>query len=293
MQQAVSKSLLTVPEDVYHLLSRDSTGVAGVDSTVGTDILFHVNKAIESTHKPREIGKLWASDIGKECDLFTNLSFHNEEEKEKLAGHVHYKFLYGNVIEELTLHLVKEAGHTVTDQQERIEVEVSKGWKVSGKIDGLIDGVLMDVKSASTFGFNRYAKEGVTQANDTFGYRYQLAFYYYYGPAHWAKHPPKFLFVDKGLGHIAVVDCELPTMDELQAKMAQKIQAITAATPPGRLSPVPEGAKGNMKLGLTCSYCDFKKKCWPDLRTFIYSRGPTFLTTVKSLPNVYEATNDG
>jgi hypothetical protein len=43
-----------------------------------------------------------------------------------------------------------------------------------------------------------------------------------------------------------------------------------------------------MKLGTGCSYCAFKKHCWPGLRGFAYSGGPRYLTNVVKTPDVPE-----
>ena len=51
---------------------------------------------------------------------------------------------------------------------------------------------------------------------------------------------------------------------------------------------VPEGKSGNMKLAVGCSYCAYKKTCWPNLRAFLYSTGPRYLTEVKNEPKVQE-----
>jgi hypothetical protein len=59
-----------------------------------------------------------------------------------------------------------------------------------------------------------------------------------------------------------------------------------------RLEPVPQSATSkNMKLCTTCSYCGFKKECWPEARTFMYSTGPVFLVKVVDVPRVQEITN--
>ena len=55
---------------------------------------------------------------------------------------------------------------------------------------------------------------------------------------------------------------------------------------------IPDGKSGNMKLSVPCSYCSFKEHCWPELRTFIYSNGPRYLTKVVRTPDVYEATDE-
>jgi hypothetical protein len=32
---------------------------------------------------------------------------------------------------------------------------------------------------------------------------------------------------------------------------------------------------------MECSYCEFKKACWPGLKMFTYSHGPMYLTKIK------------
>ena len=80
--------------------------------------------------------------------------------------------------------------------------------------------------------------------------------------------------------------------DELEGKEAEVDKTkkiVTSTTKPERgFSDVPDGKSGNLKLGVGCSYCAYKHHCWPDLRTFIYSTGPRFLTRVTRLPNVPE-----
>ena len=67
---------------------------------------------------------------------------------------------------------------------------------------------------------------------------------------------------------------------------------VTWEQPPDRgFDPVPQSTKnpnGNEKLSSACSYCDFKKECYPGLRKFIYSDRPVFLTKVVKKPMVYE-----
>ena len=51
---------------------------------------------------------------------------------------------------------------------------------------------------------------------------------------------------------------------------------------------VPDGKSGNRKLAIGCSYCQFRDKCYPNLRTFAYSNGPKYLTKVVKEPFVAE-----
>ena len=62
---------------------------------------------------------------------------------------------------------------------------------------------------------------------------------------------------------------------------------LSSLVPPSRgFKPEADGKSGNMKLGVNCSYCDFKEKCHPGLRTFMYYKGTVFLTKVERVPDV-------
>ena len=87
------------------------------------------------------------------------------------APSVQIKFLYGHILEEILLMLVRASGHKVTDEQKEVTV---KG--VKGHIDCKIDGEVVDIKTASKFSFNKF-REGRLREDDPFGYMSQLAGY--------------------------------------------------------------------------------------------------------------------
>jgi len=53
------------------------------------------------------------------------------------------RFFMGSLLEHILMFLFKEAGHSVTHQQETVKVD-----DVEGHNDGVVDGVLVDVKTA-------------------------------------------------------------------------------------------------------------------------------------------------
>ena len=277
---------------VYSLLDQSKDHVP-VFRNFGEYIQPHVENAMAMRNKPRKPKTIWASDIGKSCIRQLWYEINTPEDKAPLPGPTTFKFLYGNVIEELVLYLLREAGCKVEREQERVEL-LYKDWTVSGKIDAMVDGVLVDVKSASSFAFAKYKNEGVTPQNDSFGYLWQLGFYRQsiQWPAELGL--AGFLFIDKSMGHIAeVYPNYLPSTADINNKLARITYELEAADsaliPPVRgHDHVPEGKAGNMKLGTVCSYCAFKDKCWPGVRTFLYSNGPVFLTEVVKVPNVAE-----
>lgn len=211
------------------------------------------------------------------------------EVAEKFSGRTLFKFMFGDCVEVLTLFLAKEAGHEVTHMQHEVEIA-----GVKGHTDAVIDGVPADVKSASTFSFQKF-KDGSLAFNDAFGYIPQLAGY---ANALGMTDRAGFLAVDKQHGDICW--SELSDLDIKANPPGPRIEhlkeVIKQPEPPARCySPVPEGKSGNMKLGVGCSYCPFRDECWKDsndgagLRMFFYSRGPVWLTEVCREPKVNEA----
>lgn len=259
-------------------------------------------KATLLRDKPREQGKLWASDLGKKCLRQAHYKFNLPGVGAPLLGHTKFKFLYGNLLEEAVLYLAEEAGHDVAFQQHRVETTVDD-WKISGRIDGLIDGVLMDVKSTSSYGFSRY-KHGITAENDSFGYLQQLAFYKNYGlyeneAGVVTPTEAGFVWIDKQNGHIKYTSCAVEDKSSLEQRARNIISAIEEpdeAMVPRGYSPEPYGKSGNECLPIGCAYCDFKKHCHRDsnggrgLRTFAYNHKPVDFTTITREPKVQEIT---
>ena len=228
-------------------------------------------------------GTLRMSNIGKPCERQLYYSVNTPEEGEALRPEAHMKFLFGDAIELLLLFLAEASGHKVEGTQDEQEIEGIKGHR-----DAVIDGTVVDVKSASTYSFTKFS-DGKLSENDSFGYIDQLQSYLYAGQTDdkvTDKDRGAFLVVDKTLGHICLDIHERKNLpyDKI---FQHKKDMVSKSTPPSRaFEPVPDGKSGNEKLGINCSYCDFKNKCWPDLKTYIYSTGPRYLTTVVREPKV-------
>lgn len=190
------------------------------------------------------------------------------------------KFLFGDILEELLLFLAEEAGHTVEGRQDTLELSGVKGHR-----DAVVDGVLLDVKSASTYSYMKFEK-GLKPEDDAFGYLTQLNSYH---EASKDVSPSKmaFLVIDKTLGHVHL-DVHKPSQDDYAALAKYKTEMVAGPIPERCEQDEAEGKSGNRKLSMRCGYCPFKKACWPGLRTFLYSRGPVYLTKVERLPDVPE-----
>ena len=232
-------------------------------------------------------GVLRLSALGKPCYRQQWYDYHAPELGEELSAEALGTFFYGHILEQFAISLAKAAGHRVDGLQEDLEV-----FGIGGHGDCIIDGVVIDVKSASRYGFEKFKKNGVKE-DDPFGYISQLSSYlhaYRDDPRVTNKESAGFLVIQKDRFKVCLDMYNLK--DELEGKEAEVDKTkkiVTSTTKPERgFSDVSDGKSGNLKLGVGCSYCAYKHHCWPDLRTFIYSTGPRFLTRVTRLPNVPE-----
>lgn len=229
------------------------------------------------------------SSIGTPCDRKLWYKVNQSEASEELPANTLLKFFFGDLIEELILSLAEAAGHTVVGKQTRLNVHGIRGSR-----DAVIDGVTVDVKSASPMSFKKF-KGGDLVNDDPFGYISQLSSYVYAGkddPLVTDKARGAFLVVDKVNGHLHLDTYDFSNQFENKEQEMERAKAVVAGELPERtFEPVPQSKTSpNMKLPTMCSYCDFKKTCWPTLRGFAYSGGPVYLVDVVNEPDVPEIT---
>lgn len=281
------KSITTLVQDIYDLISNPK-GFNRANVIAFGEAL--AERLANRLSVQRGAGTLRASNLGKPCGRQLWFDVHASSDSEPLPPAARLKYLFGDILEELLLFLAREAGHTVAHEQAEININ-----GVKGHIDGIVDGRLVDCKSASSFAFKKFQQHGLPD-DDPFGYVDQLGTYLAGSrdnPDLVDKDVASFLVIDKSLGHIVLDTYPAPSKD--YAKLVDEKRTMLAQPePPARgYEDVPFQKGGNKKLGTTCSYCPFKYKCWPDLRTFIYSNGPVFLTEVKKAPAVLEVDKDG
>lgn len=282
------KRVEDVVKDIYALMeSKDADPSVDVEAEI--DKFGEGVKALMRTEfgrKKREDNrKLRLSNIGRTDRYLWN--HYNGTAGEELQPHTYVKFMYGHLIEEMLLFLTRMAGHSVTDEQKVCKVD-----GIVGHMDCKIDGVVTDVKSASSFGFKKF-KDGSLVDDDSFGYIDQIKAY-----AHaCGETQVGWLTMDKANGHLTYLkyDLDATTNVKLKEPITDRIahikQVVEADEPKEYChDSVPDGKSGNMKLAIGCSYCQFKDHCYPDLRTFLYSYGPKYLTEVVNVPRVMEVT---
>jgi hypothetical protein len=280
----LSKSIKTLVQDIYSLFNGSHKFNEDRLQTFANNLAYHITTRISNEKSKPE---LRMSNLGTPCDRKLWYSINTPEDQEELPPQVRFKFLYGDIIEELVLFLAAESGHSVTGTQDTLTIN-----GVVGHRDAVIDGVLVDVKSASSYSFNKF-KDHLTKEEDSFGYLDQLGAYLYASqedPLVTNKNIAAFIAVDKTLGHIAV-DIQPKTSKDYDKLVTLKREMLKSTTPPPRaFTDEEDGKSGNRKLCTECSYCPFKAKCWPGTRTYLYSTGPRYLTVVKNEPKVQELT---
>jgi hypothetical protein len=231
------------------------------------------------------------SNMGTPCERKLWYSVNKPEDAEPLDAKTKIKFTYGNMYEAFALFLAKMAGHKVEGEQQRMEYN-----GVVGHRDAVIDGVVVDVKSASAYGMEKFKNNGLYQ-NDPFGYVDQLNLYRHASqddPLVTVKGEAAFLAIDKVNGEM-VVDIYKKTDKDYDQEIERKKEMLAQPEPPRRhYLPEADGTSGNYKIPTPCGYCAYKYTCYSDanngqgLRKFLYSNGPRWLTRVVKVPNVPE-----
>ncbi len=287
------KRVEDVVQDIYALMeSRDADPSVDVEAEIDKfgESVKELMRTEFGRKKREDNRRLRLSNIGRTDRYLWN--HFNGTEGEELQPHTYVKFMYGHLIEEMLLFLTRMAGHSVTDEQKVCKVE-----GVVGHMDCKIDGIVTDVKSASSFGFKKF-KDGTLAYDDPFGYIDQIKAY-----AH-SEGETEFgwLAMDKANGHLTYLkydlnDTEAPVYEALKGDIVDRVKHVKKLVEQPEpaewcYQPIPDGKSGNSKLSTGCSYCQFKDHCYPNLRVFAYSYGPKYLVDVVKEPKVQEVMPD-
>ena len=284
------KQIETLVKDIYDLfnltpIERDEKEVDELIDKFGDMLKVHIKEFMYS--KPRDSGNLRLSAIGKP-DRQIWYDVNTEATEESLPPSTRIKFLYGYILEELLLLCAEVAGHTVEAQQKEVSVE-----GVLGHQDAIIDGVLVDCKSASGFSFKKFESNTIAE-DDPFGYIAQVSAYAQANDIDEAA----FLVIDKSTGKICLTPVHSMEMVNASKRVKFLKNIVDRSNIPNRCyDPVPDGKSGNYKLPVGCVYCRHKTLCWADanqgkgIRTFKYSNGNRYLVQVTKTPDVEEIIN--
>ena len=287
------KTIDTLVADIYSLFESSVPDMSDdeVDNIIdkfGDALKVHLKRFIYEEERRRDTLRL--SAIGKpERQQWYSASPHSKvKENIELQGKDKIKFLYGYILEELLLTLSSLAGHEVKDEQKEVSIE-----GVLGHQDAVIDNVLIDCKSSSGRGFDKF-KNNYVSSDDPFGYIAQISSY---AEANGLTEAA-FLAINKQTGEICLSKVHSMEMINASDRVKYIKDMVNQSNPPAKCySDVPDGKSGNRKLDVGCIYCDYKRDCWKDandgqgLRVFDYATNPRYLTQVFKMPNVEEITD--
>ena len=272
------KTTDTLVQDIYAMVKGE---------TPSTTDKHNIAVSYAKWHNPRDRKRddkvLYFSEVGDPCPRKLWFRYNKPEVSEELHAPQLIKFFYGDMLEELVLNMAEDAGHSVTSKQQSVTYDVGNGWTIRGRIDAVIDGAVVDVKSVTKYSEEKF-KYGLQ--DDPFGYKSQLSGY----ATALGASEMGFLTIQKELGHVGYYPFPVDKhwFHSQAVAATETVQSPTFEELP-RFDAVPQSKTSkNKKLCTSCSYCSYKKECWPELRTFLYSDAPVFLVEVVDTPRVQE-----
>ena len=278
----------TLIKDIYNMLEeginteqRDNWSLM---CQFSDSIRDSVSQAIKEGQREKSQSSLRMSQIGKK-DRMLWYDIKSDIKPTDIDGSTKIKFIFGHMLESLLILLTQLAGHKITENQKEVTVEGIKGHK-----DCRIDGMLVDIKSASPYAFKKF-KDNTLHNDDPFGYIAQISGYAEEGKDTEAA----FFAIDKSSGELALCNVDSIHMINAPDRIRHLKNVIASDIKPERCYPdEADGKSGNKKLSIGCAYCPYKKDCWSDanngkgLRVFKYANGNRYLTQVHKTPDVEE-----
>ncbi len=275
----------TLVKDIHNVLGQEGLLVA---PSFSDNLVKHYLRQVgKQEEKIRPAKTLYFSELGDVCKRRLWYKTHTPSIGETITPVTRIKFLYGDMLEELVLQLARNAGHSVEGEQQAVEYkDDTSGYSIRGRIDAIVDGAVVDVKSVTKYSEQKF---GDGLKDDPFGYYAQLNGY----ATVLRNKEMGFLTIQKELGHIKY--WSYGQSDEAFLDSFNRAVDAVSNQSDERVAPKPASATSkNMKLDVACSYCSFKKECWKDcndgvgLRAFAYSNKVEFLTKVVDVPRVAE-----
>lgn len=275
------KSIHELIPDIYEYVG----GEHGLEDRIASDLAANVSSALQRSFGKHERRGLRLSGLGPKCPCALWYEVHHPELAEPLPPYARIKYAYGHVIEHMIIGLAKATGHDVKGEQDEINLD-----GILGHRDCIIDGAVVDVKSAATRSFLKFRDKTIA-TDDSFGYLDQVDGYVLGcrdDPLVLIKDRGYLLAMDKQLGHLALYEHEV-RHDHIQRRIRECKEICNRDTPPPcDCGTEADGESGNIKLDLRASYNSHKFSCASqsgrNIRIFLYSDGPRFLTKVVRRP---------
>lgn len=278
------KSIYTLIPDIQELVTKKGW----FNDQLAEEFAGSVSKRMqlqygEHTYTP----SLRLSQMGPRCPKAVWHSVHDYESREALQAWAEVKYSFGHIVEALAITLAKAAGHTVEGEQDELVLD-----GIVGHRDCVIDGRVVDVKSSSSIGFQKF-KSSQYELVDTFGYLDQLDGYVVASaddPIVKVKDKGYILAIEKQMGHMVLYEHTVRSQQIKSRVASYKSIVSLRAPPPCECGTRSQGQSGNIELDIRASYNPYKYCCFPRLRTFLYAGGPVYLCKVVKHPTRKDGT---
>lgn len=184
--------------------------------------------------------------------------------------HLPLRFMYGSIIEGLTVSVLKHAGIIIQEEQTPVTLSLA-GIEIKGTLDVVIDDKVWDIKSASSYSFKeKFASYETLKEQDELGYLAQI---YGYSKARGIA-AGGWIVVDKSSGEVKIIAVPEQYQEDSErclSKVENNVKILLGNKPFKRCFSDKEETfrkkfTGNRVLDYPCIYCPFKYSCWLTLK---------------------------
>ncbi len=253
---------------VYTYLQKAMAGEVAMAEEVIDKVSSDVKAAMlkQFASGPRDDFRLRMSNIGRpKCQLWFEKN--DPEGKEPFPPHFLMNMILGDIVEAVFKGLLTAADVSFKDN-DKVVLKLPNGQEIKGEYDMEMDGRIDDVKSASWYSYNnKFESIEDMQKSDGFGYVSQLVGY----SEGAGKDVGGWWVINKNSGEFKYVDASGVDKDKVLKDIQDTVDYIDNDEPFERcFQPVPETYRripsGNIVLNDGCNFCQFKHKCFPNLK---------------------------
>lgn len=263
-------------EKLQEYLENEGKNIHEAAIEAGKNRFVHLIKRQFMEDRKSGKGRIYPSSVGGKCARKLAYQYHGYE-REEFPARKHLQWFIGDLAELGVLSTMKAAGLDVGLNNEYIPVEFGE-HELHGFIDGLLhhegETYLLEVKSKTHYGFKRFQSNG---PDNKWGNLSQANLYMKTLDLDRAV----YFVVDRSTGKM----CEhLMSFDEEYVEWARRnfaeVMESTEDNLPDRFVSLEEldwhPQLKCYELGTVCSYCDYKKYCWPKAEKEIVGGKPEF-----------------
>jgi hypothetical protein len=249
---------------IREFLDRANAGKASLSDEIIEQFAEDCKQAIQRQFSKKREYSVRMSGLGR--PICQQKMERDGYEEEKSYNDV-LRFLFGDVVEAITMAVMRGAGVDIADTQTKVTTNIGDS-EIAGTLDVAITDEhglpkVWDIKSASDYSFTNKFSKGyrAIEADDVFGYIMQGHLYAegYQAPF------GGWIAVNKSSGEIAIVEADY-TEEEHEAELKRAKDILKKLDGPIHKRPpydsIEEKDTRNRLMPKPCTFCGFKKHCW-------------------------------